>query len=143
MRTVPRIIDASAKKLDIAPQKVVLTVDMHGNTSAASIPLALGVAIKDGRIKKNDLVMLEAMGCGAPILAMPTGGTSSAIRDGVDGALEPTPALFARRMAALLGQPAQRRALGTAARQTARARYAQDVVVGQIEALYESLRRTD
>ena len=59
-----RIIDASAKKLNIAPQKVVLTVDLHGNTSAASIPLALATAADDGRIKKNDLVMLEAMGGG-------------------------------------------------------------------------------
>ena len=59
-----RIIDASAKKLHIAPQKVVLTVDKHGNTSAASIPLALAAAVDDGRIKKNDLVMLEAMGGG-------------------------------------------------------------------------------
>lgn len=59
-----RIIDASAKKLHIAPQKVVLTVDKHGNTSAASIPLALAAAADDGRIKKNDLVMLEAMGGG-------------------------------------------------------------------------------
>ncbi|CAN5190870.1 ketoacyl-ACP synthase III [soil metagenome] len=59
-----RIIDASAKKLHIAPQKVVLTVDVHGNTSAASIPLALAAAAGDGRIKKNDLVMLEAMGGG-------------------------------------------------------------------------------
>ena len=59
-----RIIDASAKKLHIAPQKVVLTVDRHGNTSAASIPLALAVAVDDGRIRKNDLLMLEAMGGG-------------------------------------------------------------------------------
>jgi 3-oxoacyl-[acyl-carrier-protein] synthase III len=59
-----RIIDASAKKLHIAPQKVVLTVDRHGNTSAASIPLALASAVDDGRIKKNDLLMLEAMGGG-------------------------------------------------------------------------------
>lgn len=59
-----RIIDASAKKLDIAPQKVVLTVDRHGNTSAASIPLALATAADDGRIKRGDLVMLEAMGGG-------------------------------------------------------------------------------
>ncbi len=59
-----RIIDASAKKLHIAPQKVVLTVDRHGNTSAASIPLALAAAVDDGRIKKNDLLMLEAMGGG-------------------------------------------------------------------------------
>ncbi|MDU6141010.1 3-oxoacyl-[acyl-carrier-protein] synthase III C-terminal domain-containing protein, partial [Bradyrhizobium sp.] len=59
-----RIIDASAHKLHIAPSKVVLTVDRHGNTSAASIPLALDVAVKDGRIKKGDVVLLEAMGGG-------------------------------------------------------------------------------
>ena len=59
-----RIIDASAHKLHIAPEKVVLTVDRHGNTSAASIPLALSVARKDGRIKKGDMVLLEAMGGG-------------------------------------------------------------------------------
>jgi len=59
-----RIIDASAHKLHIAPQKVVLTVDRHGNTSAASIPLALSVAVNDGRVKQGDLVLLEAMGGG-------------------------------------------------------------------------------
>jgi 3-oxoacyl-[acyl-carrier-protein] synthase-3 len=59
-----RIIDDSAHKLGIAPEKVVITVSMHGNTSAASIPLALNVAVKDGRIKKGDLVLLEAMGGG-------------------------------------------------------------------------------
>ena len=59
-----RIIDASAHKLHIAPEKVVLTVDRHGNTSAASIPLALDVAVKDGRIKPGDVVLLEAMGGG-------------------------------------------------------------------------------
>jgi 3-oxoacyl-[acyl-carrier-protein] synthase-3 len=59
-----RIIDGSAKKLKIAPNKVVVTVDKHGNTSAASIPLALSVAVNDGRIKKGDLVLLEAMGGG-------------------------------------------------------------------------------
>lgn len=59
-----RIIDASAKKLDIAPEKVVVTVDIHGNTSAASIPLALDAAVKDGRVKSGDLIMLEAMGGG-------------------------------------------------------------------------------
>jgi 3-oxoacyl-[acyl-carrier-protein] synthase III len=59
-----RIIDASAHKLHIAPQKVVLTVDLHGNTSAASIPLALAVAVNDGRVKKGDIVLLEAMGGG-------------------------------------------------------------------------------
>ena len=59
-----RIIDGSAHKLGIAPEKVVTTVDRHGNTSAASIPLALDVAVKDGRIKRGDLVLLEAMGGG-------------------------------------------------------------------------------
>jgi 3-oxoacyl-[acyl-carrier-protein] synthase III len=59
-----RIIDGSAHKLGIAPEKVVATVDRHGNTSAASIPLALDVAVKDGRIKQGDLVLLEAMGGG-------------------------------------------------------------------------------
>jgi 3-oxoacyl-[acyl-carrier-protein] synthase-3 len=59
-----RIIDASAHKLGIDPAKVVITVDRHGNTSAASIPLALDVAVADGRIKKGDLVLLEAMGGG-------------------------------------------------------------------------------
>jgi 3-oxoacyl-[acyl-carrier-protein] synthase III len=59
-----RIIDASADKLGLAPEKVVKTVDLHGNTSAASIPLALAAASKDGRIKKGDLVMIEAMGGG-------------------------------------------------------------------------------
>ena len=59
-----RIIDASAEKLGIAPEKVVTTVQLHGNTSAASIPLALSVAKADGRIKTGDLVMIEAMGGG-------------------------------------------------------------------------------
>jgi len=59
-----RIIDASAQKLHIAPQKVVMTVDRHGNTSAASIPLALAAAVADGRIQKGHLVLLEAMGGG-------------------------------------------------------------------------------
>lgn len=59
-----RIIDGSARKLKIAPNKVVVTVDKHGNTSAASIPLALSTAVSDGRIKKGDLVLLEAMGGG-------------------------------------------------------------------------------
>ncbi|MBP0615712.1 beta-ketoacyl-ACP synthase III [Jiella mangrovi] len=59
-----RIIDASAKKLGIAPEKVVITVDRHGNTSAASIPLALDTAARDGRIKPGSLVLLEAMGGG-------------------------------------------------------------------------------
>jgi 3-oxoacyl-[acyl-carrier-protein] synthase-3 len=59
-----RIIDGSAKKLGIPDAKVVITVDLHGNTSAASIPLALATAAADGRIKQGDLVMLEAMGGG-------------------------------------------------------------------------------
>ncbi len=59
-----RIIDASAKKLGIAERKVVVTVDLHGNTSAASVPLALSIAVRDGRIKRGDLVLLEAMGGG-------------------------------------------------------------------------------
>ncbi len=59
-----RIIDASAKKLGIAEEKVVTTVQLHGNTSAASVPLALSVAVADGRIRKGDLVLLEAMGGG-------------------------------------------------------------------------------
>jgi 3-oxoacyl-[acyl-carrier-protein] synthase III len=59
-----RIIDASAKKLGIAAKKVVSTVSLHGNTSAASIPLALHVAVADGRIKRGNLMMLEAMGGG-------------------------------------------------------------------------------
>lgn len=59
-----RIITASAEKQGIAPEKVVITVSKHGNTSAASIPLALDVARRDGRIKDGDLVMLEAIGGG-------------------------------------------------------------------------------
>jgi 3-oxoacyl-[acyl-carrier-protein] synthase-3 len=59
-----RIIDASAEKLGIPAEKVVITVDQHGNTSAASIPLALDKAVRDGRIKRGQLVLLEAMGGG-------------------------------------------------------------------------------
>jgi 3-oxoacyl-[acyl-carrier-protein] synthase-3 len=59
-----RIIVASADKLGIAREKVVITVDKHGNTSAASIPLALDVARQDGRLKQGDLVMIEAIGGG-------------------------------------------------------------------------------
>jgi 3-oxoacyl-[acyl-carrier-protein] synthase-3 len=59
-----RIIDGTMRRLKLAPEKVVLTVGQHGNTSAASVPLALDVAVKDGRIKKNDLVLMEAMGGG-------------------------------------------------------------------------------
>jgi 3-oxoacyl-[acyl-carrier-protein] synthase III len=59
-----RIIDGSAHKLGIAPEKVVITVDRHGNTSAASIPLALTDAVADRRIKRGNLILLEAMGGG-------------------------------------------------------------------------------
>ena len=59
-----RIIDGSAHKLGIDANKVIITVDKHGNTSAASIPLALCAGLADGRIKRGDLVMLEAMGGG-------------------------------------------------------------------------------
>jgi 3-oxoacyl-[acyl-carrier-protein] synthase-3 len=59
-----RIIDGVARKLGLAPEQVVLTLDRHGNTSAASIPLALADAVADRRIKRGDLVMLEAMGGG-------------------------------------------------------------------------------
>lgn len=59
-----RILDATAKKLGIAPEKVIVTVHVHANTSAASVPLALDTARRDGRIKAGDLVMIEAMGGG-------------------------------------------------------------------------------
>ena len=59
-----RILDATARKLGLSPEKVVVTVDRHANTSAASVPLAFDVAVKDGRIKRGDLVVLEAMGGG-------------------------------------------------------------------------------
>jgi 3-oxoacyl-[acyl-carrier-protein] synthase-3 len=59
-----RILDGTARKLGIRPETVVSTVAEHGNTSAASVPLALCVAVEDGRIKRGDLVLLEAMGGG-------------------------------------------------------------------------------
>lgn len=59
-----RILDATARKLNLSAEKVVMTVDQHANTSAASVPLALDLAIRDGRIKVGDLVVLEAMGGG-------------------------------------------------------------------------------
>jgi 3-oxoacyl-[acyl-carrier-protein] synthase-3 len=59
-----RILDATAKKLGLDPSRVIVTVDQHANTSAASVPLALDVAVRDGRIKKGDLIVLEAMGGG-------------------------------------------------------------------------------
>lgn len=59
-----RILDSTARKLGMSADRVVVTVDRHANTSAASIPLALDVAVKDGRIKRGDLVLMEAMGGG-------------------------------------------------------------------------------
>jgi len=59
-----RILDATAKKLGLPSEKVVVTVDRHANTSAASVPLAFDTAVKDGRIKRGDIVVLEAMGGG-------------------------------------------------------------------------------
>jgi 3-oxoacyl-[acyl-carrier-protein] synthase-3 len=59
-----RILEATAKKLGLDPAQVVVTVDQHANTSAASVPLALDVAVRDGRIQPGDLLLLEAMGGG-------------------------------------------------------------------------------
>jgi 3-oxoacyl-[acyl-carrier-protein] synthase-3 len=59
-----RILQATAKKLDMSMNRVVVTVDKHGNTSAASIPLALDVAVRDGRIKRGDVILMEAFGGG-------------------------------------------------------------------------------
>ncbi|TFI58244.1 ketoacyl-ACP synthase III [Sphingomonas parva] len=59
-----RILDATAKKLGLPPERVIVTVDQHANTSAASVPLALDTAVRDGRIKQGDLIVLEAMGGG-------------------------------------------------------------------------------
>ena len=59
-----RIIDATARKLGLSPERVVVTVDQHANTSAASVPLALDTAVRDGRIKPGELIVLEAMGGG-------------------------------------------------------------------------------
>jgi 3-oxoacyl-[acyl-carrier-protein] synthase-3 len=59
-----RILQATAKKLDMDLDKVVVTVDKHGNTSAASIPLALDTAVRDGRIKRGDVILMEAFGGG-------------------------------------------------------------------------------
>ena len=62
--TVASIIEGAGEKLHIPIEKVVITVDQHANTSAASVPLALTEAVTDGRIKRGDLVMIEAMGGG-------------------------------------------------------------------------------
>jgi 3-oxoacyl-[acyl-carrier-protein] synthase-3 len=59
-----RILDATARKLSLPAERVVVTVDQHANTSAASVPLALDTAVRDGRIKPGHLVVLEAMGGG-------------------------------------------------------------------------------
>jgi 3-oxoacyl-[acyl-carrier-protein] synthase-3 len=59
-----RIIEATARKLGLAMDRIIVTVDEHANTSAASVPLALDTGIRDGRIRKGDLCLLEAMGGG-------------------------------------------------------------------------------
>ena len=59
-----RIIEATAKRLGLPMERVILTVKQHGNTSAASIPMALDTAVRDGRIKRGDLLLLEAFGAG-------------------------------------------------------------------------------
>jgi len=59
-----RILEATARKLGLPAEKVVVTVDRHANTSAASVPLAFDTAVKDGRIKRGDVIVLEAMGGG-------------------------------------------------------------------------------
>jgi 3-oxoacyl-[acyl-carrier-protein] synthase III len=59
-----RILDATARKLGLPPEKIIVTVDRHANTSAASVPLAFDAAVRDGRIKRGDLIVLEAMGGG-------------------------------------------------------------------------------
>ena len=59
-----RILDATARKLGLAPERIVVTVDRHANTSAASVPLALDTAVRDGRIRPGDVLVLEAMGGG-------------------------------------------------------------------------------
>jgi len=59
-----RIIEATAKRLDLPMERVVVTVDKHGNTSSGSVPLALDIAVRDGRIQRGQLVLLEAFGGG-------------------------------------------------------------------------------
>jgi len=59
-----RILDGIAKKLNVSPEKIVMTVDRHGNTSAASIPLALNQAFENHRVKEGSLILMEAMGGG-------------------------------------------------------------------------------
>ncbi|NNJ09815.1 glycosyltransferase family 4 protein [Chloroflexales bacterium ZM16-3] len=86
-------------------------------------------------------VLLEASSVGAPILAMPTGGTPDIIADGVNGALAATPRAFAARLRELLHNPAEARRLGSTARDLARARYAVSALVPRYEELYAGLRR--
>ncbi len=85
-------------------------------------------------------VLLEASSVGAPILAMPTGGTPDIIADGVNGALAATPRAFAARLRELLLNPAEARRLGDAARESARARYAVPALVPQYEEIYKNCR---
>jgi 3-oxoacyl-[acyl-carrier-protein] synthase III len=59
-----RILEGTARKLGLREESIVITLDKHGNTSAASVPLAFDAAIKDGRIKRGDLILMEAMGGG-------------------------------------------------------------------------------
>jgi 3-oxoacyl-[acyl-carrier-protein] synthase-3 len=59
-----RIIQATAKKLKMSMDQVVVTVDEHGNTSSASVPLALDVAVRDGRVKRGEMLLMEAFGGG-------------------------------------------------------------------------------
>lgn len=86
-------------------------------------------------------VLLEAAALGAPILAMPTGGTPDVIADGVTGALAATPQAFAARLAALLADEAERRRLGENARAQARERFSVQALLPRYEALYASLSR--
>lgn len=87
-------------------------------------------------------VLLEAASLGAPILAMPTGGTPDVIDDGITGMLAATPRAFAARLQALLANPEQRQSLGVAARARARERFAVEALAPRYEALYAGLRRT-
>jgi len=84
-------------------------------------------------------VPLEAGACSAAVLAMPTGGTTDIIADGVNGALAPTTAGFARRLAGLLADPVERRRLGAQARRHVEQRFAKDVVIDQVEQLYHGM----
>ncbi|NJN15799.1 MAG: glycosyltransferase family 4 protein [Oscillochloris sp.] len=86
-------------------------------------------------------VLLEASALGAPILAMPTGGTGDIVQDGKTGALAATPQTFAARIRELLADPQQRRQLGENARSAARARYAVEIVAPHYETLYRACRK--